>query len=221
MRIRRVMKLTAGAALALALVSVFVSARPALAQVTSLPAEAIAERLLAGHNAERQRLGLRPLVWSAKLAAHAKKWSQALAVSDMFEHSTSGAEGGEGENLWFGSKDDYTPEEMVGFFIEEGKLFKRGVFPDVTTTSRWEDVGHYTQMIWQNTRELGCAITSNPRRDILVCRYSPMGNIVGQKVYDYGAPVTKAVAAAPTAEPAPVSPSKPKKRASKKRRRGG
>lgn len=241
MRSRRLIKLTAGAALALALVS----GRPALAQVSSLPAEAIAERLLAGHNAERQRLGLRPLVWSAKLAEHAKKWSQALAVSDMFEHSTSGAEGGEGENLWFGSKDDYTPEEMVGTFVEEGKMFRRGVFPDVTTTGRWEDVGHYTQLIWADTREVGCAITSNPRRDILVCRYSPMGNIAGQKVYDYAAPVKPAPMKPATAKiatektatpaqaataPAPVSasnlrasnlsPSKPRKRASKKRRRG-
>jgi hypothetical protein len=194
---------------------------PSAAQVRSLPPEAIAQRMLAGHNAERQRLGLRPLMWSAKLAEHAKKWSQALAVSDMFEHSTSGAEGGEGENLWFGSKDDYTPEEMVAAFVSEGKMFKRGVFPDVTITGRWEDVGHYTQLIWQDTREVGCAITSNPRRDILVCRYAPMGNIVGQKVYDYGAlPAKPHALPALTAKPAPISPTKLRKRASKRRLRG-
>jgi hypothetical protein len=143
----------------------------------------------------------------------------------MMEHSVAAADGGEGENLWFGSKDDYTPEEMVGYFLKEGKQFKRGVFPDVSTTGRWEDVGHYTQLIWRDTREVGCAITSNPRRDVLVCRYTPMGNITGQKVFDYSAPAAKPVAAArATAEPAApmaVSPAKPKKRASKKRRRGG
>jgi hypothetical protein len=200
--------------------------QPALAQVTSLPNEAIAERLLAVHNAERTRLGLKPLVWSAKLAAHAKTWSQSLAVSDMMEHSAAAADGREGENLWFGTKDDYTPEEMIGAFIDEKAMFKRGVFPDVTTTGRWEDVGHYTQLVWKDTREVGCAITSNPRRDVLVCRYTPMGNIVGQKVYDYDAPVQKpaAVAAVPAAQPAletaAVSPPKPRKRASKKRPRG-
>jgi hypothetical protein len=198
---RSVMRASA-AVLALAMMT----GQMAAAQVSSLPAEEITERLLAAHNAERQRLGLKPLGWSAKLAADAKTWSQALAVSDMMEHSVAAADGREGENLWFGTKDDYTPEEMVGFFIDEGKMFKRGVFPDVTTTDRWEDVGHYTQLIWANTREVGCAITSNPRRDVLVCRYTPLGNIVGEKVYAY---------------PAPLKPSEPPKRASKKHQHGG
>jgi hypothetical protein len=181
-------------------------AGPAAAQVTSLPAEVIAGPLLAAHNAERQRLGIGPLVWSAKLAHHARTWSQSLAVADMIEHSVSAADGSEGENLWFGARDAYTVKEMVGFFIGEGRKFKRGVFPKVSATGRWEDVGHYTQLIWQDTREVGCALTSNPRRDVLVCRYWPMGNIVGQKVF---------------AGPAQVSLSERPKRASKKHRRGG
>jgi len=199
------------------------AAPPATAQVTVAPSESVAERLLAGHNAERQRLGVKPLVWSAKLAEHAKKWAQALAVSDMMEHSTSAADGGEGENLWFGTKGDYTIEEMVGFFVDEGKLFKRGVFPDVSTSGRWTDVGHYTQLIWGDTREVGCALASNQRRDVLVCRYVPVGNIQGRPVFDY-APAAQPgpVAAGPAAAaPAVVSPAKPNKRVSRKRRRGG
>lgn len=204
--------------LALALAAL-AAAAPAMAQVTVAPSESVAARLLGAHNAERVRLGLRPLVWSVKLAEHAKKWAQALAVSDMMEHSNASADGGEGENLWFGTKGDYAPEEMVGYFVEEGKLFKRGVFPDVSTSGRWEDVGHYTQLIWSDTREVGCALASNARRDVLVCRYLPVGNIEGRPVYDYAAPPQKPAVAA--AEAAPVSPSKPKKRGGKKRRRGG
>ena len=154
----------------------------AAAQVTVAPSETVADRLLAAQNAERVRLGLMPFTWSAKLADHAKKWAQTLAVSDMFEHAPVGADGGEGENLWTGTKGDYAPEEMIGFFIDEGKQFKRGVFPDVSTTGKWEDVGHYTQLAWKDTREVGCALASNPKRDILVCRYWPAGNIVGQPV---------------------------------------
>ncbi len=194
-------------------------AAPAMAEVTAAPDEAVAGRLLAAQNAERVRWGAKPLVWSAKLADHAKKWAQALAVSDMMEHSVAGADGGEGENLWFGSKGDYTPEEMIGFFVEEGKMFKRGVFPAVSTTGRWEDVGHYTQLMWQDTREVGCAIVSNTRRDVLICRYWPAGNIPGKPVFDYAAKAAPAAATQAIA-PAPVKP-KPKKRVSKKRRRGG
>jgi hypothetical protein len=200
------------------------AAQPATAQVTVAPSESVAERLLAGHNAERRRLGIKPLAWSTKLAEHAKKWAQALAVSDMMEHSTAAADGGEGENLWFGTRGDYTPEEMVGYFVNEGKQFKRGVFPDVSTSGRWTDVGHYTQLIWGDTREVGCALASNQRRDVLVCRYTPVGNIEGRPVFDYApAARPKPIAAGPVAaDTAPqVSPAKPTKRVSKKRRRGG
>ncbi|MEI6643283.1 MAG: CAP domain-containing protein [Novosphingobium sp.] len=204
-------------------IAALAAAHPAMAQVTVAPSESVAGRLLAAHNAERVRLGLKPLAWSAKLAEHAKKWAQALAVSDMMEHSTAAADGGEGENLWFGTKGDYAPEEMVGYFVDEAKLFKRGVFPNVSTSGRWEDVGHYTQLIWSDTREVGCALASNARRDVLVCRYTPVGNIEGRTVYNYAAPLPKPVAVAEPAAagPANVSPSKPKKRGGKKRRRGG
>ena len=206
--------------LAIIAVSAFLVAQPVAAQVTVVPGEAVAKRLLDAQNAERVRLGLKPFTWSAKLADHARKWAQTLATSDMFEHSPVGADGGEGENLWFGSKGDYSPEEMIGFFVDEGKLFKRGTFPDISTTGNWLDVGHYSQLMWQDTREVGCSIVSNARRDFLVCRYWPAGNTVGKPVFDYAAKSAAAPAASPAAAAAPVKP-KPKKRASKKRRRGG
>lgn len=198
----------------------------AAAEVTVVPSETVAQRLLAAQNAERTRLKLPPFTWSTKLADHARKWAQTLATSDMFEHAPVGADGGEGENLWFGTKGDYAPEEMIGFFVDEGKQFKRGTFPDISTTGRWQDVGHYSQLVWKDTREVGCAIASNARRDFLVCRYWPAGNVVGQPAYGY-LPAQKAAVPATTsgnlvgAVSPKAAPSKPKKRASKKRRRGG
>ncbi|MDQ6865031.1 MAG: hypothetical protein M3044_14550 [Thermoproteota archaeon] len=35
-------------------------------------------------------------------------------------------------------------------------------------------------MVWKNTREVGCAMANSDRLAILVCRYSPPGNIRGQ-----------------------------------------
>ena len=43
--------------------------------------------------------------------------------------------------------------------------------------------GHYTQMVWKGTTEVGCATASGTELTYLVCRYSPPGNIVGQKPY--------------------------------------
>jgi len=44
-------------------------------------------------------------------------------------------------------------------------------------------VGHYTQMIWRNTTEVGCAVAERDDRQILVCRYSPPGNVRGEMAY--------------------------------------
>lgn len=190
-------------ALGCAICVCLVSASPVAAQVTVTPTEKFATQLLAVQNAERARLKLKPLVWSAKLADHARKWAQTLATSDMFEHSPVGADGGEGENLWTGTRDDYTTSEMVGAWIGESALFKRGRFPDISTNGRWEDVGHYSQIVWTDTREVGCAIVSNPRSDFLVCRYLPAGNITGKPVYDYKA--AAAIAVTSPVKPAPES----------------
>ena len=63
----------------------------------------------------------------------------------------------------------------------EGRDFVNGVTPAFSRTGKWQDVSHYTQMIWRNTTRVGCAIASNRRDDYLVCRYSPPGNVVGQR----------------------------------------
>jgi hypothetical protein len=44
-------------------------------------------------------------------------------------------------------------------------------------------IGHYTQMVWKNTKEVGCGTASNDNLVVLVCRYSPSGNQLGQSPY--------------------------------------
>ncbi len=132
--------------------------------------------LLAAHNAERIKFGSPALVWNSKLAADAEKWASHLAKSDSFEHDEKTDQG---ENLWMGDSAAYKPDEMVGLWISESKLFKRGVFPAVSRSSDWTDVGHYTQLIWPTTRHIGCAVGHGNGNDYLVCRYDPAGNVAG------------------------------------------
>jgi hypothetical protein len=44
-------------------------------------------------------------------------------------------------------------------------------------------VAHYVQIVWRGTRAVGCAMASGASDDYLVCRYSPAGNVVGQKAF--------------------------------------
>lgn len=146
------------------------------------------DRLLAAHNAERVRLGIPPLKWSEKLARQSREWALQLTLIDGLEHSdtadyTDPTDGEEGENLWRGTKGYYTPEQMVNLWVDERKIFVNGPFPRNSTTGQWRDVGHYTQLIWRSTTEVGCAIAASAEDEVLVCRYLEGGNVIGEKPY--------------------------------------
>ena len=139
-----------------------------------------AERLLIAHNQERDRVNVPRLAWSAKLAEQAQAWADTLARSNRFEHAQDRS--GAGENLWMGSARRYSAEQMIDGFVEEVRYFHTGQFPDVSSTGSWHDVGHYTQLIWRGTQQVGCAVGQGRANDILVCRYWPAGNVMGDKV---------------------------------------
>jgi uncharacterized protein YkwD len=141
-------------------------------------AEAFAQRVLASHNRERARMGLPSLRWSARLSQDAGSWAGSLARRGTLEHS----DGDDGENLWMGSANWYSPEQMVGDFISERSAFRPGRFPNVSRTGDWSDVGHYTQIIWPETQAVGCALARDRGQEVLVCRYWPAGNVEGERV---------------------------------------
>jgi hypothetical protein len=69
---------------------------------------------------------------------------------------------------------------MVGIWLDERRFFRPGVFPNVTTTGRWPDVSHFTQMVWPTTVTLGCGIADGSGYRWLVCHYAPGGNKDGR-----------------------------------------
>jgi hypothetical protein len=156
-----------------------VAASPASAQ--SFPATFPA-RILAAHNAERARAGVPALVWDGDLGTAAATYATQMAMSGRFAHSDRSLRRGTGENLWMGTHGAFSVEAMVGGWASEKRFFRPGVFPNVSRSGDWEDVGHYTQMIWPTTQRVGCALASTPRVDYLVCRYSGAGNIDGRPV---------------------------------------
>jgi Cysteine-rich secretory protein family len=158
----------------------------AIALATAAPARpaptlSFNARLLAAHNGERQRVGMPALLWSDRLSADAKAWADHLARTATFDHAPDqpGKEP-QGENLWMGTAKAYSPEDMVGSWIEERALFRPGLFPKISSTGNWQDVGHYTQLIWFSTTQVGCALSANREDEYLVCRYGPPGNWIGQ-----------------------------------------
>ena len=139
-------------------------------------------RVLAAQNVLRSQVALPPMAWDPQLAQGAALWAAHLAATNQFQHSDRKARPGIGENLMEGTRGAYSVEAMVAVWAAERANFRPGIFPNVSRTLNWYDVSHYTQVIWPQTRRVGCAIGSNSTTDYLVCRYSPKGNVDGRKV---------------------------------------
>jgi hypothetical protein len=171
------MMIRAAAAMALSLLAV-----PAAAQEPMGATGELAQRLLAAHNRERAAVGHPPLAWDPALAGAAASYGPVLASLRQLVHSPRETRPGQRENLAMASHGTLSPEQLVNLWSREKLLMHPGVFPAVSRTGRWEDVAHYTQMVWPTTTRVGCAIFAADM-DYLICRYSPPGNIDGKPVF--------------------------------------
>jgi len=147
---------------------------------TSAPAQNWAGALLRSHNSERARWNVAPLAWDPGLARAADGYAAELARTNNWVHSPRQFRMGQGENLWMGTAGAYSLQTMVGAWLAERRWFRPSVLPAVSATGRWNDVGHYTQVIARRTTRVGCGVRSNRRWTYLVCRYSPAGNVDGR-----------------------------------------
>ena len=133
--------------------------------------------LLAAHNAYRENLGLPPLHWSNRLAVQAQRWADHLAEIGQLEHS------GPGQNLAMATAGTMSLTQLVDLWGSEQANFTDGDFPAISTTGNWADAGHYSQMVWKTTTEVGCGFAEGNGLDVLVCDYDPPGNVMGERAY--------------------------------------
>jgi uncharacterized protein YkwD len=141
--------------------------------------------MVAAHNQWRTRTGVPAIRWSNGLTASAQQWADQLARSGCrIKHST----GANGENIyWAGaaqrsdgtsSRQEITEQNVVDAWGNEVKDY------DYASNSCHGVCGHYTQVVWKSTAEVGCGMTfCSDKAQIWVCHYSPRGNMVGQRPY--------------------------------------
>jgi pathogenesis-related protein 1 len=135
--------------------------------------------ILKEHNEARAEVGVLPVEWSCTLADFAQEWADQGGI----EHSSNARLSNistvpgikAGENMQWDSRTKQPPR--VKSWLDEK------TFWDNTTTCRpGKMCGHYTQVVWRNTTQVGCGINHNASgrfKTVFVCNYNPGGNFPG------------------------------------------
>jgi uncharacterized protein YkwD len=148
-----------------------VPARPEPASRTSPAPSGEAQAFIEAHNRVRAKHCAGPLAWSPTLAQVAQQWANSLRDKGcMFGHSN----GSYGENLAAGSIGMLDPGAVVKMWYDEGQQYK---FPNGGFSMQ---TGHFTQVVWRGTTQVGCGRSQCKGMDIWVCEYDPAGNWEGQ-----------------------------------------
>jgi len=119
------------------------------------------------------------LSWTSALEKSAKDCVDEIAESGDLKHCDSG----NGENL-YASTADHNFVVAINPWVEEEPYYHY----DTNECDSGEMCGHYTQVVWEDTKEVGCAKKQIPKGDykdwfVTICQYNPPGNYVGEKPY--------------------------------------
>src|ERR671917_592866 len=159
------------------------------------------------HNRMREAVGVPLLTWSDSVAAGAQYWADYMLSTGVYKHSPPELLNGQGENMVAGMGANYPLLDMIHGWVNEEQNY-HGQPIEGTLGAPDATYGHYTQMVWSSTTEIGCGYATNDQSTYFVCRYSPAGNILGQTAYGQGAPppaATNATAAPATNAPPPAA----------------
>ena len=143
-----------------------------------------AQKILEHHNLVRSEVGVPNLEWSRELAAYAQEWADHLAKNGCrMEHRKNPLIHNEsvGENIYWGSSSEvFHPIDASWSWYSEKKMYKFGKFGK----GNWQATGHYTQMIWRSTRQVGVGVAICKTGALMVvASYAPAGNYVDQLPY--------------------------------------
>jgi pathogenesis-related protein 1 len=134
----------------------------------------LARDMLAVHNVVRARVGVVPLAWSDRLAARAQDWADTLLARNQFVHRPNSTYG---ENLFEIAGATASSAQVVNAWAAESRSY------DYSSNRCRGVCGHYTQIVWGDTKYVGCAVGRGGGREVWVCEYDPPGNWLGKRPY--------------------------------------
>jgi pathogenesis-related protein 1 len=146
----------------------------------------IPDEIVSSHNSWRAQVGVPALKYSSELAKSAQAWADHLQKTNGCTMRHSDSDGKTGENLFWGSAwsngkfRDISSRYVVDNWSDEKPDYDYA--RNTCTAGRM--CGHYTQVVWSDTRRVGCgAAVCGDNSQVWVCHYEPAGNWLGEKPY--------------------------------------
>ncbi len=159
--------------------------------------------MTAAHNATRAMVEtggapLPDLTWSPEIAEYAQQWADVLASTQcgFLQHRAPNMYG---ENLASKSSRPvllpFPAEEAVDGWAAEIACWDYGTINGSESCDQacaeslfTTGCGHYTQLVWRDTRQVGCGYATCETSDgwqhqVWVCNYDPPGNFIGRTPY--------------------------------------
>ena len=131
------------------------------------------------HNKYRKEHHVDYLTINCELMDIAQNYSKYLHEKNIFKHSNAKFHGKYmGENLFMissSNKIEYEPPMATKMWYDEIVDY------DFKThkSKNGKAIGHFTQVIWKDTKEIGVGVTCS-NRCYVVANYYPAGNIIGE-----------------------------------------
>jgi hypothetical protein len=166
----------------LLLLSAMFTGFPTLAMATGLT-QAEKDSMLTAHNNARASISnaipqIPSVTWSESIASTAQELANQIKFDScrlQYKRNIP-----YGQTLAYTGESQATPADVVNVWMSEKEYYDPITGRCNTSISA---CGHFTQVVWRKTRQIGCGVATCSRSQVWVCMYNPQGNIYGEKAY--------------------------------------
>ena len=148
-----------------------------------------AQQMVNYHNQKRAEVGNGNVSWSTQIAQYAQQRADQIARTKQLAHLPQG-QNPYGENLASGGSTGGGVVFTVinacdGWYSEKAKMPRNARTMTIDLFNK--GVGHYTQMVWKGSTQIGAGISQYQQgaftMTVVVCCYNPPGNVINQAIY--------------------------------------
>lgn len=136
------------------------------------------KKMLNYHNVYRSMHKVGNVTRSSEIEIMAQNYSEFVVSHADYNfltgHSQNTYKGSKlGENIFLGKKEDSICGNAIEAWYDESESYFKN-------QKQYELAEHFTQVVWKDTKLLGCGVSCNTDNCFVVCNYYPAGNVLNE-----------------------------------------